>query len=183
MTCAKQFWKKMYTGWVMSIERQGNQGSTSPDTMCVVPYIAFCVQCLLLYQDSVKFIMILMTPEPCITHHYLHAIWSIPHLFFHNAIALPELKFIFKHLLFVIFKQLGIDCDFSDFLGFFESHISEPFPEMIDAVQCVRSEGLKTAVLSNFWRYEDQQLSPLPINRNLFDVVGRYIQYSLWYLL
>ena len=37
----------------MSIERQGNQGSTSPDTMCVVPYIAFCVQCLLLYQDSV----------------------------------------------------------------------------------------------------------------------------------
>ena len=27
----------------MSIERQGNQGSTSPDTMCVVPYIAFCV--------------------------------------------------------------------------------------------------------------------------------------------
>lgn len=66
---------------------------------------------------------------------------------------------------------LGIDCDFSDFLGFFESHISEPFPEMIDAVQCVRSEGLKTAVLSNFWRYEDQQLSPLPINRNLFDVI------------
>ena len=57
----------------MSIERQGNQGSTSPDTMCVVPYIAFCVQCLLLYQDSAKFIMILMTPEPCSAHQYLHA--------------------------------------------------------------------------------------------------------------
>ena len=57
----------------MSIGRQGNQGSTSPDTMCVVPYIAFCVQCLLLYQDSVKFIMILMTPEPCSAPQYLHA--------------------------------------------------------------------------------------------------------------
>ena len=76
MTCAKQFWKKMYTGWVMSIERQGNQGSTIPDTMCVVPYIAFYVSVCLLYQDSVKFIMILMTPEPCSAHQYLHAPWS-----------------------------------------------------------------------------------------------------------
>nr|XP_054749123.1 acyl-CoA dehydrogenase family member 10-like [Lytechinus pictus] len=66
---------------------------------------------------------------------------------------------------------LGIDCDFGDFLQFFESHISEPFPEMVDAVQCVRSEGLKTAILSNFWRYEGQQLAPLPINRSLFDVI------------
>ena len=66
----------MYTGWVMSIERQGSQGSTSPDTMCVVPYIAFCVQCSLLYQDSVKFIMILMAPEPCSAHQYWHATWS-----------------------------------------------------------------------------------------------------------
>ena len=57
----------------MSIERQGNQGSTSPDTMCVVPYIAFYVSCLLLYQDSVKFIMTLMTPETCSAHQYLHA--------------------------------------------------------------------------------------------------------------
>ena len=42
----------------------------------VVPYTSFCVQCLLLYQDSAKFIMILMTPEPCSVHQYLHATWS-----------------------------------------------------------------------------------------------------------
>ena len=34
------------------------------------------VQCLLLYQDWAKFIMILMTPEPCSKHQYLHATWS-----------------------------------------------------------------------------------------------------------
>ena len=45
----------------------------SPDTICVVPYTSFCVQCLLLYKDWAKFIMILMTPEPCSAHQYLHA--------------------------------------------------------------------------------------------------------------
>ena len=69
--------------------------------MCVVPYIAFCVQCWLLYQDSAKFIMILMTPQTCSAHQYLHAIYDqlfLIHstLFFHNTIALPELEFIFK---------------------------------------------------------------------------------------
>ena len=50
--------------------------TTSPDTICVVPYTSFCVQCLLLYQDWAKFIMILMSPEPCSVHQYLHATWS-----------------------------------------------------------------------------------------------------------
>ena len=36
--------------------------------VCVVPYISFCVHCLLLYQDWAKFIIILMIPEPCSTH-------------------------------------------------------------------------------------------------------------------
>ena len=48
----------------------------APDTICVVPYTSFCVQCLLLYQDWAKFVMILMAPEPCSTHQYLHATWS-----------------------------------------------------------------------------------------------------------
>ena len=101
MTCAKQFWKKMYTGWVMRIERQGNQGSTIPDTMCVVPIYSFLCECLLLYQDSVKFIMILMTPEPCSAHQYLHAPWSTvsdpftPFLSQCNRIT-GVLKFIFN---------------------------------------------------------------------------------------
>ena len=37
------------------------------------PIYSFLCECLLLYQDSVKFIMILMTPEPCSAHQYLHA--------------------------------------------------------------------------------------------------------------
>lgn len=66
---------------------------------------------------------------------------------------------------------LGIDTNFTDFLSFFESRISEPFPEMVDAVRCIRGEGLKTAILSNFWRYAGQDLAPLPIDRSMFDVI------------
>ena len=63
--------------WLSNEHRKiRKSGSISPDTICVVPYIAFCVQCLLLYQDWAKFIMILMTPEPCSAHQYLHATWS-----------------------------------------------------------------------------------------------------------
>ena len=97
MTCAKQFWKKMYTGWVMSIERQGNQGSTSPDTMCVVPYIAFCVtlprlgQIYYDFDDSRT-----LQCTPILTCYMINCFWSFQHHFFHNAIALPVLKFIFK---------------------------------------------------------------------------------------
>ena len=39
-----------------------------PDFMAhvrVVPCSSFCVQCLLLYQDWAKFLIILMIPEPC----------------------------------------------------------------------------------------------------------------------
>ncbi|XP_071499816.1 acyl-CoA dehydrogenase family member 10-like [Diadema antillarum] len=68
-------------------------------------------------------------------------------------------------------ELLGIDSNFSDLLPFFESRITRPFPEMLDAVRCIRGEGLKTAVLSNIWRYEGQELAPLPIDRSLFDVI------------
>ena len=89
------FLKKMYTGWVMSIERQGNQDSTSPDTMCVVPYIAFCVQCLLLYQDSAKFMMILMNlavhTNTYMLHDQLFLIHSTPFLSQCNRITRTDL--------------------------------------------------------------------------------------------
>ena len=95
--------EEMCTGWVMSIERQGNQGSTNPDTICVLPYIAFCVQCLLLYQDLAKFIMILMIPEPCSAHTYLHATWSTVSDPFHTfsftmQSHYQKLTFIFNRL-------------------------------------------------------------------------------------
>ena len=100
MTCAKQFWKKMYTGWVMSIERQGNQGSTIPDTMCVVPYIAFYVSVCYFTKTRSNLLWfwwlqnLAVHTNTYMLHDQLFLILS--HLFFHNAIALPVLKFIFK---------------------------------------------------------------------------------------
>ena len=100
MTCAKQFWKKMYTGWVMSIEGQGNQGSTIPDTMCVVPYIAFYVSVCYFTKTRSNLLWfwwlqnLAVHTNTYMLHDQLFLILS--HLFFHNAIALPVLKFIFK---------------------------------------------------------------------------------------
>ena len=45
-----------------------------------------------------------------------------------------------------------------------------PYPEMIDAVQCLRAEGIKTAVLTNNWFLSKNQ-SLLPLDRSLFNVV------------
>ena len=103
MTCGKQFWKKMYTGWVMSIERQGNQGSTIPDTMCVVPYIAFYVSVCYFTKTRSNLLWFWWLQNLAVhtntytLHDELFLILS--HLFFHNAIALPVLKFIFKWLM------------------------------------------------------------------------------------
>ena len=57
------------------------------DRYRIVPYTSFCVQCLLLYQDGAKFLIILMIPEPCSTHQYLHvyARWSTFSDWFHNV--------------------------------------------------------------------------------------------------
>ena len=63
--------------WLSNEHRKiRKSSSTSPDTICVVPYTSFCVDCLLLYQDWAKFVMNLMTPEFCSTHQYLDARWS-----------------------------------------------------------------------------------------------------------
>ena len=44
------------------------------------------------------------------------------------------------------------------------------FPEMVDAVQCLRAEGIKTAVLTNNW-YLSKNESLLPLDKSLFNVV------------
>ena len=54
----------------MSID-QGNQGSTIPDLFPTV--IAFYVS-FVIYQDSVKFIMILMTPNLAAQNTYMYMI-------------------------------------------------------------------------------------------------------------
>ena len=105
----KQFWKKMYTGWVMSIERQGNQGSTIPDTMCVVPYIAFYVSVCYFTKTRSNLLWfwwlqnLAVHTNTYMLHDQLFLILS--HLFFHNAIALPVLKFIFNICFFLFYVK------------------------------------------------------------------------------
>ena len=52
------------------------QGRIFTPRVRVVPYTSFCVQCLQLYQDLAKFLIILMIREPCNTHKFLYARWS-----------------------------------------------------------------------------------------------------------
>ena len=70
------------------------------------------------------------------------------------------------------FFQLGHAVDFSDLVPTFHRTASEPFPQMIDAVKCVKAEGLKTALLTNNWFNAGNHQTFIPIDLSLFDVVG-----------
>ena len=70
--------------------------------MCVVPYTSFCVSdCY--FTKTLPNLWWFWWLQNLVLHTitymlYDQLFWSIPHLFFHNAITFPELKFIFKHL-------------------------------------------------------------------------------------
>lgn len=49
--------------------------------------------------------------------------------------------------------------------------MAETHPAMMEAIQCIRAEGLKTAVLSNNFFLSDGN-TYLPLDRSLFDVVS-----------
>jgi acyl-CoA dehydrogenase family protein 10 len=55
------------------------------------------------------------------------------------------------------------------------------FPEMIDAIQCIRSEGIKTALLTNNWRFADGK-TLIPVDIDLFDVVSFLPYFFVFYL-
>ena len=48
-----------------------------------------------------------------------------------------------------------------------------PFQDMLNAVSCVRAEGIKTALLTNNWKFFPHDCCP-PVEkiRNYFDVVS-----------
>ena len=56
---------------------------------------------------------------PILTCYMINFFWSIPHLFFHNAIALPELAFIFNNNIKNIYAKaptiITDCCKFEDF--------------------------------------------------------------------
>ncbi|CAH1232537.1 ACAD10 [Branchiostoma lanceolatum] len=67
-------------------------------------------------------------------------------------------------------RVLGQKVCVADLMPSFGQHIAEPVPAMLDAVQCIKAEGIKTALLTNNWLINRQQ-SFLPIDRRIFDVV------------
>jgi len=48
-----------------------------------------------------------------------------------------------------------------------------PYPEMLDAIQCIQAEGIKTALLTNNWKfYPHNSCPPVDYVRHFFDVVS-----------
>ncbi|KAJ8312770.1 hypothetical protein KUTeg_010143 [Tegillarca granosa] len=67
-------------------------------------------------------------------------------------------------------SKLGREVDVSDLLETFHRSKIEPFPVMVDAIKSVRAEGLKTALLTNNWRWKENQ-KLMPFAADLFDVI------------
>ena len=49
--------------------------------------------------------------------------------------------------------------------------VVHPYPQMIDAIECLRAEGIKTALLTNNFLVSKDQ-SFLPLDKQLFNVVS-----------
>ncbi|XP_048581845.1 acyl-CoA dehydrogenase family member 10 isoform X2 [Nematostella vectensis] len=60
--------------------------------------------------------------------------------------------------------------DMGSFLEDIAESMIEPFPEMIAAIESIRENGLKTALITNNWLI-DKNTSFLPVERSHFDVV------------
>lgn len=59
--------------------------------------------------------------------------------------------------------------------------VLQPHPDMLKAVQIIKSSGLKTALLTNIWTIDEHNSnfveSALPVAPSMFDVV-RYFRWS-----
>ena len=60
-----------------------------------------------------------------------------------------------------------------DFLPCLEEGLKDPIPEVLDAVNCLRQYGYKTALLTNNWKTATGE-TLLPFDRNIFDVVSSF---------
>lgn len=50
--------------------------------------------------------------------------------------------------------------------------MKEPIPEVLDAIQCLRQYGYKTALLTNNWKTASGK-TYLPLDHSIFDVVSK----------
>ncbi|GFN95514.1 acyl-CoA dehydrogenase family member 10 [Plakobranchus ocellatus] len=71
-----------------------------------------------------------------------------------------------------ISKEVGNEVDVSPLINWMSYNNVDAFPEMVEAVQCVRAYGLKTALLTNNWFLDEKKMKTLlPVDTSLFDVV------------
>ncbi|RUS85487.1 hypothetical protein EGW08_006763 [Elysia chlorotica] len=69
-------------------------------------------------------------------------------------------------------KEVGREIDVKPLIEGLSYEKVEAFPEMIEAIQCLRSYGLKTALLTNNWFVDEKKTkSLLPVDTSMFDVV------------
>ena len=61
-----------------------------------------------------------------------------------------------------------------DLIPGIQTAMFEPYPEVLTAIQCIRAEGLKTALVTNNWLMEDGK-SFRPVDGRHFDVVRSWL--------
>lgn len=59
----------------------------------------------------------------------------------------------------------------TELLPSIQTAMFEPYPEVLTAIQCIRAEGLKTALVTNNWLMENGK-SFCPVDVKHFDVVS-----------
>ena len=68
-------------------------------------------------------------------------------------------------------KQVDTSPLFEEINSMLDAESALIFPEMIDALHCIRAEGIKTALLTNN-QFVSPGISACPVDRSLFDVVS-----------
>ncbi|XP_002739682.1 acyl-CoA dehydrogenase family member 10-like [Saccoglossus kowalevskii] len=67
-------------------------------------------------------------------------------------------------------KKVGRPMEVDGVLTHYAKQAATPFPEVLEAIECIRAEGMKTALLTNNWCYPDGS-TIRPVDTKYFDVV------------
>ena len=80
-----------------------------------------------------------------------------------------------------LFVQVNQKVDLSDLIYAIDDHIVGIYPAFVDAIKCVRAQGIKTALLTNNW-LKEPGMGHSPVDKSLFDVVSipSQIQSVIW---
>ncbi|XP_076106919.1 acyl-CoA dehydrogenase family member 10-like isoform X2 [Mytilus galloprovincialis] len=68
-------------------------------------------------------------------------------------------------------KEMGQDVDMTDMFVSLHAALINPFPQIIDAIKCIREEGMKTAIITNNWKQPGNDYGMLSKLKPLFDVI------------